>query len=59
MGKESGTQGAVKPMLSVSTLLACSDARFVKHFVNVHSEGPAMWDRLKNLFVQAKMALTH
>ncbi|KAG8365696.1 hypothetical protein BUALT_Bualt18G0133500 [Buddleja alternifolia] len=41
-------KGASKPMLSVSTLLACSDARFVKYFVSIHPEGPAMWEKLKN-----------
>ncbi|KAF5729189.1 hypothetical protein HS088_TW21G01348 [Tripterygium wilfordii] len=40
-------RGVAKPMLSLSTLLACSDARFVKYFVNVHPEGPAMWESLK------------
>lgn len=40
-------KGAAKPMLSVSTLLACSDARFVRYFVNIHPEGPAMWENLK------------
>ncbi|XP_059288345.1 transcription termination factor MTEF18, mitochondrial [Lycium ferocissimum] len=41
-------KGAAKPTLSVSTLLACSDARFVKYFVDVHPEGPAMWESLKS-----------
>ncbi|KAF5728736.1 hypothetical protein HS088_TW21G00888 [Tripterygium wilfordii] len=40
-------RGVAKPMLSLSTLLACSDARFVKYFVNVHPEGSAMWESLK------------
>ncbi|OVA06638.1 Mitochodrial transcription termination factor-related [Macleaya cordata] len=39
-------QGAAKPMLALSTILACSDARFVKYLVNLHSEGPAVWERL-------------
>ncbi|KAJ4702578.1 putative Mitochondrial transcription termination factor family protein [Melia azedarach] len=38
---------AAKPTLSLSTILACSDARFVKYFVDVHPEGPAMWESLK------------
>ncbi|VVA22679.1 PREDICTED: mRNAion termination [Prunus dulcis] len=40
-------KGAAKPMLSLSTLLACSDARFVKYYVDVHPEGPAMWESFK------------
>ncbi|KAL5577671.1 hypothetical protein UlMin_019370 [Ulmus minor] len=41
-------KGAAKPMLKLSTLLVCSDTRFVKYFVDVHPEGPAMWESLKN-----------
>ncbi|GMY37941.1 transcription termination factor MTEF18, mitochondrial [Fagus crenata] len=41
-------RGAAKPTLSLSTLLACSDARFVRYFVDVHPEGPAMWEKIKN-----------
>lgn len=37
-------QGASKPNLSVSTLLVSSDACFVKNFVNIHPEGPVMWE---------------
>ncbi|KAK1384774.1 Mitochondrial transcription termination factor, mTERF [Heracleum sosnowskyi] len=37
-------QGASKPNLSVSTLLVSSDARFVKDYVNIHPEGPVMWE---------------
>ncbi|KAG6382239.1 hypothetical protein SASPL_158126 [Salvia splendens] len=40
-------KGYVKPMLSVSTLLACSDARFVKYYVDIHPNGPEMWENLK------------
>lgn len=40
-------KGSAKPMLSVSTLLACSDTRFVKYFVNIDPQGPAMWEYLK------------
>ncbi|KAK2983954.1 hypothetical protein RJ640_009677 [Escallonia rubra] len=40
-------RGAAKPMLSLSTLLACSDTRFVRYFVHVDPEGPAMWESLK------------
>ena len=41
-------RGAAKPTLSLSTLLACSDARFQRYFVDVHPEGPAMWESIKN-----------
>ncbi|XVF25363.1 hypothetical protein REPUB_Repub13aG0206400 [Reevesia pubescens] len=40
-------RGAAKAMLSLSTILACSDARFVKYFVEVHPEGPAKWESIK------------
>ncbi|KAJ6417896.1 hypothetical protein OIU84_001306 [Salix udensis] len=41
-------KGAAKPKLSLSTILACSDVRFIKYFVDVHPEGPAMWESLRN-----------
>lgn len=41
-------RGAAKPKLSLSTILACSDARFVKYFVHVHPEGVSTWESLKN-----------
>uniref|UniRef100_A0A2N9ISM1 Transcription termination factor MTEF18, mitochondrial-like n=1 Tax=Fagus sylvatica TaxID=28930 RepID=A0A2N9ISM1_FAGSY len=41
-------RGAAKPTLSLSTILACSDTRFVKYFVDVHPEGPALWEKIKN-----------
>lgn len=41
-------KGAAKPMLTLSTILACSDKRFEKYFVNVHPEGPSMWECLKS-----------
>ncbi|CAN7109257.1 unnamed protein product [Brassica rapa subsp. narinosa] len=37
---------AARPMLSPSTILTCGDARFVKYFVNVHPEGPAVWESI-------------
>lgn len=40
-------RGVAKPTLSLSTILACSDAKFEKYFVDVHPEGPAMWESLK------------
>ncbi|XP_048229037.1 transcription termination factor MTEF18, mitochondrial [Ricinus communis] len=42
-------RGAAKPMLSLSTILACSDARFEKYFVDIHPEGPAVWKSLQNM----------
>ncbi|KAI4346596.1 hypothetical protein L6164_007479 [Bauhinia variegata] len=42
-------RGAAKPMLTLSTILVSSDERFVKYFVNVHPEGPNVWEGLKNL----------
>ncbi|XP_050214604.1 transcription termination factor MTEF18, mitochondrial [Mercurialis annua] len=42
-------RGAAKPMLSLSTILACSDARFSKYFVDIHPEGPAVWTNLRNV----------
>ncbi|KAH7513055.1 hypothetical protein FEM48_Zijuj12G0155700 [Ziziphus jujuba var. spinosa] len=44
-------RGVAKPTLSLSTLLACSDARFVRYFVDVHPEGPVMWESLKNQLI--------
>ncbi|CAN6453716.1 unnamed protein product [Victoria cruziana] len=40
-------RGFARPMMSLSTILACSDARFVKHFVHVHPQGSQIWERLK------------
>ena len=42
-------QGASKPNITVSTLLVSSDARFVKYFVNIHPEGPVMWEYFRKL----------
>lgn len=39
---------AVNPILSLSTILASSEERFVKSFVNVHPEGPIIWKGLKS-----------
>ncbi|CAN1221455.1 Transcription termination factor MTEF18, mitochondrial [Linum grandiflorum] len=41
-------KGTAKPNLSLSTILACSDKRFVKYFVDVHHDGPAMWECLQH-----------
>lgn len=45
-------KGASKPNLSLSSVLVCSDARFVKYFVDVHPEGPTMWESFKKHGVQ-------
>ncbi|XP_010056644.2 transcription termination factor MTEF18, mitochondrial [Eucalyptus grandis] len=41
-------RGAVKPMMSISSILACSDARFVRYFVGVHPDGAEMWESIKH-----------
>lgn len=46
-------EGSVKPTLSVSTLLACSDVRFVKYYVDIHPKGPEMWKNLKKSLVSS------
>ncbi|XP_008777248.1 transcription termination factor MTEF18, mitochondrial [Phoenix dactylifera] len=38
----------IRSTVALSTILACSDARFVKYFVDLHSEGPKVWERLKS-----------
>lgn len=40
-------KGLAKPMVSLSTLLACADSRFMKFFVDIHPEGPAKWEHLR------------
>ncbi|GMH21942.1 hypothetical protein Nepgr_023785 [Nepenthes gracilis] len=40
-------KGAAKPRLSLSTILACSDSRFMKYFVAIQPQGPTMWETLK------------
>ncbi|KAL5707900.1 hypothetical protein ACHQM5_018751 [Ranunculus cassubicifolius] len=32
---------------TLSSILACSDARFLKYYVNIHPDGPAEWERLQ------------
>ncbi|KAA8524301.1 hypothetical protein F0562_010724 [Nyssa sinensis] len=46
-------RGAAKPTLSLSTILACSDVRFVKYFVDVHPEGPTMSHLKDSLSIMA------
>ncbi|XP_020582281.1 transcription termination factor MTEF18, mitochondrial-like [Phalaenopsis equestris] len=40
----------VSSTVALSTVLACSDARFFKYFVNLHPKGPEEWERLKGSF---------
>lgn len=42
-------RNAAKPMLTLSTILASSDKRFVKYFVDVDPEAPTIWESLKKL----------
>ncbi|KAI0503843.1 hypothetical protein KFK09_014786 [Dendrobium nobile] len=54
--KENGVSFSTKnrklasPTVALSTVLACSDARFFKYFVNLHHKGPEEWERLKRSF---------
>ncbi|RDY10399.1 Transcription termination factor MTEF18, mitochondrial, partial [Mucuna pruriens] len=41
-------RNAVNPSLALSTIVASNDKRFVKYFVNVHPQGPAVWKGLKS-----------
>ncbi|WOL19487.1 transcription termination factor MTEF18, mitochondrial [Canna indica] len=38
----------VNSNVALSTVLACSDERFLKYFVNLHPKGPDQWEKLKN-----------
>lgn len=50
--KENGTlfhirnKKMVNSTVALSTVLACSEARFFKYFINLHPKGPEEWDRL-------------
>lgn len=39
----------VRSTIALSTLLACSDAKFVRCFVGLHPEGAEVWENLKSL----------
>lgn len=41
-----------KSMVALSTIMACSDVRFVKQYVNLHPGGLDQWQRLKSSTVQ-------
>ncbi|XP_068647839.1 transcription termination factor MTEF18, mitochondrial-like [Aristolochia californica] len=40
-------KGVVKQPIALSTILACSETRFVRYQVSLHPEGPQEWERLK------------
>ncbi|XP_058073464.1 transcription termination factor MTEF18, mitochondrial-like isoform X2 [Magnolia sinica] len=40
-------EGMARPMLALSTILACSDKIFVRQFVSLHPEGPEVWKRFQ------------
>lgn len=40
-------RGKARPALALSSILACSDKRFTKRFVNHHPEGPVVWENFK------------
>uniref|UniRef100_A0A7N0U2P6 Uncharacterized protein n=1 Tax=Kalanchoe fedtschenkoi TaxID=63787 RepID=A0A7N0U2P6_KALFE len=40
-------RGVAKPAMALSTILGCSDERFVRYFVDIHPNGAAAWERLK------------
>ncbi|XP_020235283.1 transcription termination factor MTEF18, mitochondrial-like [Cajanus cajan] len=48
---------ASKPMMTLSTILACSNEKFVKYVVNVHPEGPIIWEDLRRLLQKDKSKL--
>ncbi|XP_042419053.1 transcription termination factor MTEF18, mitochondrial-like [Zingiber officinale] len=43
---------AVHSNVALSTILACSDTRFVKYVVNLHPDGPNEWEKLKLGFIE-------
>ncbi|CAL9111753.1 unnamed protein product [Musa textilis] len=46
-------RGKVKCRLALSSILASSDKKFVKRFVNLDPEGPKVWEDLKNSYKPA------
>lgn len=40
-------QKIVRPNLSFSTVVGCSDELFIKQYVNKHPRGPKIWEKLK------------
>lgn len=47
-------KGLVPPNLALSTLLACSEKRFLKYLVLKHEKGPEVWEKLKKEVVADK-----
>ncbi|CAJ1971103.1 unnamed protein product [Sphenostylis stenocarpa] len=45
-------RNAAKPMMALSTILASSDEKFIKYFVNVHPEGRIFWEGLKKALLE-------
>ncbi|KAL9679831.1 hypothetical protein QQ045_017701 [Rhodiola kirilowii] len=41
-------RGVAKPAMPLSTILCCSEERFVKYFVDIHEDGQAAWEKLKH-----------
>ncbi|KAG9456704.1 hypothetical protein H6P81_001212 [Aristolochia fimbriata] len=46
-------KGVVKQQMALSTILASSEARFVRYQVSLHPEGPQEWERLKRSLSQS------
>ncbi|KAK2377330.1 transcription termination factor MTEF18, mitochondrial [Trifolium repens] len=42
-------RNAITPTKSLSTIISYNEKQFVKHFVNMHPEGPTIWESIKNL----------
>lgn len=40
-------RGVAKPAMALSSILGCSDSRFVKYFVDIHPHGHAAWEVFK------------
>jgi hypothetical protein len=40
---------AINPALSLCTILSIHEKRFVKYIVNIHPEGPTIWQHIKSL----------
>jgi hypothetical protein len=42
-------RNAITPAKSLSTIISYNEKQFVKHFVNMHPEGPTYWESIKKL----------
>ncbi|TKY56962.1 Transcription termination factor 3 [Spatholobus suberectus] len=47
-------RNAVNPTLTLGTIVGSGEKRFVKYFVNVHPQGPAVWKDLKRLSIKIR-----